>query len=192
MIQCVEKQRRYFRTGATRSLKYRKAQLLKLENALMAHENAIYDALHKDLKKPVVEAFGSEFFGMHRETRVVRKKLHRWSRPRRVSTPWLLFPGRAMRIAEPYGNVLIISPWKYPFDLALMPLIGAIAAGNTVLLKPSELLRTHPPYCPIFWETPLIQSTSRSSKVVQRKQPAYSNRSLIIFSLPAAIELAGW
>ena len=113
--------------------------LRRLRDAFLRHEETICEALEQDLGKPRFEALASEIGGVRNELDVVARRLRSWARPKRRPSPRVLFPGRAFVQPEPYGSVLIISPWNHPFDLSLTPLIGAIAAGNTVILKPSEL-----------------------------------------------------
>ncbi|MEM8546252.1 MAG: aldehyde dehydrogenase family protein, partial [Cyanobacteria bacterium P01_H01_bin.119] len=134
----VARQRDFFATGQTRSRQFREAQLQKLKQAIEAHEDAILSALHKDLGKPEFEGFATEVTAKN-DVDYALKHLKRWMSPRRVSTPLTLKPGRAYQQPEPLGVTLIISPWNYPFQLGIVPLIGAIAAGNCAILKPSEI-----------------------------------------------------
>jgi len=134
----VTKQRDYFRSGITKDASFRIKMLKKFRECLMDNERNIYHALHEDLRKPEIEAFGSEFFGVYHETEYAIKNLKKWMRPKRVSSPLLLFPGKAEIFPEPYGNILIIAPWNYPFELALTPMVGAISAGNNGIIKTSE------------------------------------------------------
>ena len=129
----------HFNTGATKSLSWRLSQLDALEHFMMEREQDILDALHADLGKPAMEAFGSEIVLPLSELRVTRKNLASWMKPERVRTSPLAMPGRSYVYREPLGVTLIIAPWNYPFQLIVLPLIGAIAAGNCAALKPSEL-----------------------------------------------------
>ncbi len=129
----------HFETGSTKSLSWRFSQLDALEHFLMEREQDILDALHADLRKPAMEAFSSEIGFAISELRLARKNLARWMKPERVRTPWLVMPGRSYIYREPLGVTLIIAAWNYPFHLIVLPLIGAIAAGNCAALKPSEL-----------------------------------------------------
>jgi aldehyde dehydrogenase (NAD+) len=131
--------RGHFETGITKSLSWRLSQLDALEHLLMEREQDILDALHADLGKPATEAFGSEIGLPRSELRLARKKLRSWMKPERVRTSLLAMPGRSYIYKEPLGVVLIIAPWSYPFQLVVLPLIGAIAAGNCAVLKPSEV-----------------------------------------------------
>lgn len=132
-------QRAFFAGGRTRAVAFRLQALRRLREVFVRHEEEIYQALEQDLGKPRFEVLGSEIGGIRNELDVVIRRLPGWIRSRRRPNPWVLFPGRAFIQPEPYGTVLIVSPWNYPLDLSLTPLVGAIAAGNTVILKPSEL-----------------------------------------------------
>jgi acyl-CoA reductase-like NAD-dependent aldehyde dehydrogenase len=132
-------QRAFFAGGRPREVEFRLRALRRLREVFVRHEEDIYQALEQDLGKPRFEALVSEFGGVRNELDVVIRRLPGWARPKRRPTPWVLLPGRAFVQPEPYGTVLIISPWNYPFDLSLTPLIGAVAAGNAVIIKPSEL-----------------------------------------------------
>ena len=131
--------RAHFETGATKPLSWRLSQLDALEHLLMEREQDILDALHADLGKPATEAFGSEIGLPLSEIRLTRKKLASWMKPERVRTSLLAMPGRSYIYKEPLGVTLIIAPWNYPFQLVVLPLIGAIAAGNCAVVKPSEI-----------------------------------------------------
>ncbi|AYF43223.1 aldehyde dehydrogenase (NAD) family protein [Halobacteriovorax sp. BALOs_7] len=110
-----------------------------LEERIKDLEPRIVDALKADLRKPRFESFLSEIdFCLH-EIKTVKKKLKKWMKPRRVCSPLPFMPAKSRIHFEPYGQVLVIAPWNYPFQLAIVPLIGAIAAGNKVILKPSEV-----------------------------------------------------
>lgn len=121
------------------SFESRKENLLKLRTLILENENAILEALHKDLGKSHFEGVISETIFLVKEIDFTLKKLKKWMKKKRVSTPLLQFPARSYIIPEPLGTVLIISPWNYPFQLLISPLIGALAAGNTAMLKPSEV-----------------------------------------------------
>jgi aldehyde dehydrogenase (NAD+) len=131
--------RAHFETGATKPLSWRPSQLDALEHLLMEREQDILDALHADLGKPATEAFGSEIGLPLSEIRLTCKKLASWMKPERVRTSLLAMPGRSYIYKEPLGVTLIIAPWNYPFQLIVLPLIGAIAAGNCAVVKPSEI-----------------------------------------------------
>jgi aldehyde dehydrogenase (NAD+) len=134
----VQRQRVFFQTGATRSLAFRQAQLRKLHDALVAHEAALLSALHADLRKSPQEAYATEIGLVLSEIRHALRQLPAWMKPRRRRTPRLAWPARGFIRPEPYGVTLIIGPWNYPLQLLLSPLVGAVAAGNCAVLKPSE------------------------------------------------------
>jgi aldehyde dehydrogenase (NAD+) len=135
----VKQLREFFATGATRSLEYRISQLNALEKFLIECEAEIYAALYDDLKKPTIEAFTTEIGFTLTEIKTARKKLASWAKPKRIRTSLWALPGKSYIYSEPYGVTLIISPWNYPIQLSLVPLIGAIAAGNCAILKPSKI-----------------------------------------------------
>lgn len=134
----LQEQESYFASGATLSYAFRKAQLEKLKAALYKHEEAIYTALAKDLKKNKEEVWVTEIGFTVAEINYALKHLKKWMRPQRVKTNLLNFPSKSFILTEPLGVVLIIGPWNYPLQLLLAPLVGAIAAGNCAVVKPSE------------------------------------------------------
>ena len=138
IIDLKEKHKKFFISHKNESVKVRIQFLKKLKKELLSKEKNIYDALYNDLKKPVFESYTSEFLMVQKEIEIFIKYLKDWSAPRRVAGSLINFPSQDFLLSEPYGTVLMISPWNYPFQLAMVPLIGAIAAGNTVILKPSE------------------------------------------------------
>jgi aldehyde dehydrogenase (NAD+) len=131
-------QQNFFDTRKTQDVKYRVESLQRLKKVVESREQDVYNALAADLGKSEFEAFLTEYNVIISELKKYIYKTSKWSEPKRVKSSILNFPSKARRYPEPYGNVLIISPWNYPFQLALAPLIGAVAAGNTVVLKPSE------------------------------------------------------
>ena len=133
----VAAQKKYFASGATRSREFRLAQLKKLQYALEKWEQPLYEALWKDLHKSMEEAFMTETSIVFGEIKTAVSHLKRWMKDTRVSTPMKMFPSRSRILKEPLGNTLIMSPWNYPVQLLLNPLVGAIAAGCTSVLKPS-------------------------------------------------------
>ena len=135
----VQAQRDYFASGATKSIKFRKEQLRKLRELVDNNEEAILEALHKDLRKHEFEAYTTEIGFVTVEVDKALAKLDKWVKPEKVGTPPFLYVGSSHIQSEPYGNVLIIAPWNYPIQLTLAPLVGAIAAGNTAIIKPSEM-----------------------------------------------------
>ena len=118
---------------------FRKKLLLALLHQLEIEEEQILKALYADFKKPFFEGVLTETSFVKSELKTTLKNIHRWSKPKRVIPSLLNFPSSDFIYKEPYGKVLIMAPWNYPFQLALCPLIAAIAAGNQVVLKPSEL-----------------------------------------------------
>lgn len=137
-ITKLEKMRQFFNEGATRSYNFRREQLKKLKTSILQHEQDIYDALYADLKKSKEETWVTETGLVIAELNAALKNLHSWMRPERVSTNLVNLPSSSRVMKEPLGVVLIIGPWNYPFYLLINPLIGAIAAGNCAVLKPSE------------------------------------------------------
>ena len=138
LVNKLEAQRKFFNTGVTKKYEFRKAQLEKLEAVVKKNEQQIFDALFADLKKSPEECWITENGFFLSELKNALGKLKSWMAPTRVPTNLANLPSRSLLIPEPLGVVLIISPWNYPFQLLLTPLIGAIAAGNCVVLKSSE------------------------------------------------------
>lgn len=130
--------RNYFNSGATRPYAFRKEQLKKLRAAILQYERPIYDALHTDLKKSPEESWVTETGFLVGAINSTLKGLREWMQPERVPTNLVNFPSSSRIIRDPLGVVLIIGPWNYPIQLLFAPLIGAIAAGNCVVLKSSE------------------------------------------------------
>ena len=137
-ISSLENLRTFFNSGNTQSYAFRKEQLNRLKSSILKHEQDLYDALYTDLKKSPEEVWVTETGMVISELNSAIKKLSKWMKPKRVSTNLLNLPSRSRILSEPLGVVLIIAPWNYPFQLLINPLIGAIAAGNCVVLKPSE------------------------------------------------------
>ncbi|WP_026705555.1 aldehyde dehydrogenase [Flavobacterium soli] len=121
------------------NINFRKQSLIKLLYTVKLYEKEISEALYNDFKKPAFEAFVTEINIVIDELNYTIKNINKWAKPKKVLPSFLNFPSREYIYSEPYGSVLIISPWNYPFQLALCPLIAAVAAGNKVTLKPSEL-----------------------------------------------------
>ena len=130
-------QRRFFRTGKTLPLSFRYEALDKLRRSILAHEDDINAALKADLNKSPMESYMCEVGMTLSELSYVRKHLGRWAKDTHVLTPLAQFHAKSYKVHQPYGVVLIMSPWNYPFMLTLDPLIGAIAAGNCCVVKPS-------------------------------------------------------
>ena len=135
----VEQQRVFFATDRTKDIAFRKRQLRALKGAIMRNEKQISEALHADLGKAQYEAYVGEISLCLQEIDFSLKNLDSWAKPKRVPTPILHKPSSSYLYPEPYGNALIMAPWNYPFQLNIAPLVGAIAAGNTAVIKPSEL-----------------------------------------------------
>ena len=131
-------QREFFANGATLPYSFRTSALEALLDAVTAEEKAIFDALAADLGKSAGEAYTAEVGLVRAELRFVLRHLRSWMRPLRPPTPLHALPGKSRIYREPLGLVLIIAPWNYPFQLSLMPLVGALAAGNCAILKPSS------------------------------------------------------
>jgi len=140
--ELYDKQKCFFNDGNTLDVKNRIDVLRKLRASVVNNEQNIYDALRIDLGKPQTESLLSEFSGLIGELDMAIFKTKKWAAKKRVGTPLMLFPAVSYKQAQPYGQVLIISPWNYPLDLALSPLVSAIAAGNTAIIKPSEYSST--------------------------------------------------
>lgn len=134
----LQAMRRHFETGATKSYSFRKQQLQKLKRSLMNHEEDIYAALYSDLKKSREESYATELGLVLAEINVALKNLHRWMAPQRAGTDLVNLPSNSKIYRDSLGVVLIIAPWNYPLQLLFIPLAGAIAGGNCVVLKPSE------------------------------------------------------
>ena len=133
----MEAQRNYYRTGATRSLAFRELMLDSLYRKIREMEPEIHAALQADLGKSAFESYMCETGLTLSEISYMKTHLRNFAAKKRVRTPIAQFPSRSYVLKEPYGCVLIMSPWNYPFMLTLEPLADAIAAGNTVILKPS-------------------------------------------------------
>jgi aldehyde dehydrogenase (NAD+) len=129
----------FFNTGITRSYAFRKTQLKKLNRLIRQNETQINEALFKDLQKHPQEVYMTELGPIYEEIKVQLKGLYQWMQPQPVSSSFFLFPASSVIYPQPLGNVFIISPWNYPALLTIKSIIGAIAAGNTVLVKPSEI-----------------------------------------------------
>ena len=138
MLEQLQKMRQYFNSGATKTYTFRKQQLLALKKAVADNEQGIYDALYTDLHKSKEESWVTENGFFMAELKDTLANLSNWMEPESVATNLLNLPSSSKIVKEPLGVVLIIGPWNYPFQLLFTPLLGAIAAGNCVVLKPSE------------------------------------------------------
>lgn len=136
--EIVLSQQEYFNTDITKSVSFRKEALKKLYSAIVANESTILQALKKDLNKSDFEGYMTEIGMVRDECRHAIRHVSSWAKPMRVRTPFAQFHSRSYVLKDPYGVALIISPWNYPFQLTIAPLIGAIAAGNCAVIKPSD------------------------------------------------------
>lgn len=134
----IADQHEFYYTGATKSVEFRKEQLSRLKKAVQHHEKEIVQALYKDLRKSEFEAYATEVGFVLDSIGYMMKHLEDWMKPEQVKTPLHLLPAKSFIMREPYGSVLIIGPFNYPFQLVMEPLIGAIIGGNCAILKPSE------------------------------------------------------
>lgn len=131
-------QKDFFYQGKTKEISFRLEKLDQLIDAIRRYEPDVCTALKKDLNKPAAEAYMTEIALLLEEAKLIRKNLKSWAKPKRVSSSLVLWGSRSYIYPEPYGVTLIIAPWNYPFHLSIAPLIGAIAAGNCAVIKPSE------------------------------------------------------
>jgi aldehyde dehydrogenase (NAD+) len=137
--QKLQQLRSFYESGGTRTLAFRKQQLQLLKTTMLKYEQSLYDALYSDLKKSPEECWVTELGVVMAEINLALRSLPHWMQRERVKTNLVNLPSSSFVLREPLGVVLIISPWNYPLQLLFNPLIGAIAAGNCVVLKPSEL-----------------------------------------------------
>ena len=135
----VQRQREYFASGKTKEISFRTRQLKTLADVVEGNTRQILKALKDDMNKPPFEAYIAEITQVLGEIDLALKRINSWARPERVRTPSFLFLASSHIYSEPLGVVLIVGPWNYPFDLVLAPLVGAIAAGNCSIIKPSEI-----------------------------------------------------
>ncbi len=139
ILTLINNQREYFNSGQSRDVKFRIQQLKRLKVIFEKYEDECILALGKDLGKSQTEAYLTEIVLIRDELKMAIRNTKKWSKSKRVPTPIILAVASSYRQPEPYGVTLIVSPWNYPIALGLMPLIGAISAGNTAVVKPSEL-----------------------------------------------------
>ena len=142
IISIRKNQNDFFRSGATLDIKFRKSMLKKFLKAMEKWEKPLSDALWTDLHKSYEEAFLTEISIVKGEIKAHIKNIGKWSKRRKAASPLKLFPSRSYVVKEPLGNALIISPWNYPVQLLLNPLVGAISSGCTAVLKPSPYVPT--------------------------------------------------
>jgi aldehyde dehydrogenase (NAD+) len=134
----LESQRNFFATGKTLDISYRIEILKKLKSLILMHEQEIMDALWTDFHKPKFEVIATESRFVLKELNLAIRKLRSWAKPRKVRTPLVHFIARSFITSQPYGQILILSPWNYPFQLTFLPMLGALAAGNCVVVKVSR------------------------------------------------------
>jgi len=135
----IQKQSDFFASGKTKDIKFRKQQLAKLNSLLKKHEADLYEAIYEDFGKSPFETYLTELALVYHEIKLLTKKLSKWARPKRVPTDLPNLPGKSYIMPEPLGYVLVIGAWNYPYQLSFLPALTALAAGNTVILKPSEV-----------------------------------------------------
>lgn len=134
----VDSMHAWFETGKTLPLHYRRSVLQSLRSYLKKHETEVLNALHEDLGKAPFEGFATELGIVYDEIRLCLSKLYSWAKPRHVGTPLAHFPSSSKVYPSPFGVVAVLSPWNYPLQLALVPVVDALTAGNCVVLKPSH------------------------------------------------------
>ncbi len=135
----VQLQQYYFNGNITKSVDFRIAQLKKILAVLKANESVLDEAIYKDFRKSSFENYATELSLVYHEINLAVKNLKVWAKRQRVNTDWANTPGKSYIIAEPLGTTLVIGAWNYPYQLSLSPMVAAIAAGNTVIVKPSEI-----------------------------------------------------
>lgn len=139
MKELIDQQRAFFNTNRTKDTDFRIEQLQRLKTLLVSNQNRLNEAIYADFKKSPFETFTNEFGLVFLDIDEACSKLKKWSKRKRVRTNWVNFPAKSYIIPEPLGVSLVIGAWNYPYQLSFAPVIAAIAAGNTVILKPSEL-----------------------------------------------------
>lgn len=137
--EIIQNQREFFNTNSTKPVRFRVTQLKRLKHILQQNEDLLNDAIYKDFKKSVFDNYSTELGLIYNEIDRAVRKLHKWVKPKRVRTDLANLPGRSYTIADPLGVSLIIGAWNYPYNISLIPVVAAMAAGNCVVLKPSEL-----------------------------------------------------
>ena len=132
-------QREFFLSGQTLSYNFRIKQLKRFKKALLENEKYFYEAIYKDFSKSKFETYATELSLVYAELNLAIKKLKKWMKAKKKKTNLANLPGKSYVLPEPLGCSLVIGAWNYPYQLSLIPVISALAAGNTVILKPSEL-----------------------------------------------------
>ncbi len=138
ILSVLQAQHAFFHNGSSRCITFARAQLHTLKRLLQEHETTLVTALSQDLGKPYVEAYTTELLLVLQEIDHALRNICTWTSAHYVKTPWILKPATSSLLPEPRGQILIIAPWNYPILLTLLPAIGAIAAGNCIIIKPSE------------------------------------------------------
>ncbi|CQR48426.1 Aldehyde dehydrogenase [Paraliobacillus sp. PM-2] len=169
-----QNQASFFKQGETRSLSFRLQALTNLKEAIKKYEDNILSAIQQDLNKSAFEGFLTEIGILYEEIDFVKKRLKHWMKPKHVKTAITHIGSKSVIYPEPYGVTLIIAPWNYPFQLAVSPLIGAIAAGNTAIIKPSELT----PHTSAVLSQ-LIEDTYRSDYITALEGDAETSQALL-------------
>jgi len=139
--QIFERQRAFFESGKTRAAAHRKGALKKLRTLVKANENMLDEAIYADLRKGSFDNYATELAFIYEESSYCIKNIEKWMEPTVVPTNLTNVPGKSWIQPEPYGTSLIIGAWNYPYQLSLGPIVPSVAAGNTVILKPSELAK---------------------------------------------------
>ena len=134
----LDNQKRFFETGKSLDIRFRINVLKRIKSLITKHEQDIKDALWKDFHKPACEVISSETRFVIKELNLANRKLRTWAKPKRVRTPLIHFIAKSYISPQPYGQVLVLSPWNFPFQLSFIPVISALAAGNCVVLKMSQ------------------------------------------------------
>ena len=137
--EILQSQKIFFNSHKTKDLNFRKTQLKKLKNLIKKHENQLYEAIYKDFGKSEFETFGTEISFIYKDIDYYLKNLNSLAKPKKVKTNIVNQLGSSKIYREPLGNCLVIGAWNYPYQLTLTPVVAAIAAGNTCIIKPSEL-----------------------------------------------------
>lgn len=139
MKTIFQNQKNFFNSNQTKSIDFRKQQLKKLKKLLKENEDVLFEAIYRDFKKAKFETYTTELSLLYSEIETALSQLNSWSKKKRVRTNFANFPAKSYIIPEPLGVVLVIGAWNYPYQLAIAPAIAALTAGNTVILKPSEI-----------------------------------------------------
>ncbi len=141
ITKIVEKQRNFFYTGKTKPIDFRKKNLIELKKILKSNEKKLDEAIYEDYKKSSFENYETELGTIYHELNTAIKNIKKWTRPKKVKTSLVNFPGKSMIYPEPLGVSLIIGAWNFPYNLTFCPLVPAICAGNTAIIKPSEIAK---------------------------------------------------